>query len=167
MYKGFQEDIVRMNTIFELPIKQSIEIDKDLATKLYKLHTTLTDEVNELLDITEVLDKTEYVNGEPYYPSVNIDHYVSLADLLGDIIVYCASEAVKHGIYLPEVLQAIMDSQWSKLGTNGEVIKDANGKFLKGANYQPPEEAIKKLLQARNRMVTLSTKNSIKDTDYE
>lgn len=164
MYKNFLQDIERMNNMFELPVKQSIELDKDLATKLYKLHNTLTDEVNELLDITEVLDKPvlsregSIADGSKtvLYPSVTIDHYVALADLLGDIIVYCASEALKHGIYLPEVLEAIMQSQWSKLGANGEIIKDENGKFLKGENYQPPEEAIKKLLQARNRMVACS-----------
>lgn len=159
MYKGFNEDIIKMNRMFDLPVKQSIEVDKDLATKLYKLHNTLTDEVNELLDITEVLDKPlskVTADGDFRYPPVTIDHYVSLADLLGDIIVYCASEANKHGIYLPEILQAIMESQWSKLGANGEVIKDENGKFLKGENYQPPEAMIKKLLQARNRMVACS-----------
>lgn len=172
MYKGFNEDIVKMNKMFDLPVKQSIELDKNLATKLYKLHNTLTDEVNELLDITKVLDKpliTENVNtGEIFkiaHPPVTIDHYVALADLLGDMIVYCASEANKHGIHLPDVLRAIMRSQWSKLGANGEVIKDENGKFLKGENYQPPEEAIKMLLQARNRMVACSKNSSIVDDD--
>lgn len=166
MYKGFNEDVERMNKMFDLPVRQSIELDKDLATKLYKLHNTLTDEVNELLDITEILDKPELstiMGKSAKYPEVTIDHYVALADLLGDIVVYCASEAQKYGIYLPEVLQAIMESQWSKLGTNGEVIKDENDKFLKGENYKPPEEAIKRLLQARNRMVALSRNSSIVD----
>lgn len=168
MYKGFNEDIIKMNKMFDLPVKQSIEVDKDLATKLYKLHNTLTDEVNELLDITEILDKPLSkitADGDFRYPEVTIDHYVALADLLGDMIVYCASEANKHGIYLPEVLQAIMGSQLSKLGANGEVIKDENGKFLKGENYQPPEPMIKKLLQARNRMVACSRNSSIVDND--
>lgn len=159
MYKGFNEDIIKMNKMFDLPVRQSIEPDKDLATKLYQLHNTLTDEVNELLDITAILDEPEFsdtMGKSAKYPIVTIDHYVSLADLLGDMIVYCASEANKHGIYLPEVLQAIMESQWSKLGANGEVIKDENGKFLKGENYQPPEPMIKKLLQARNGMVAVS-----------
>lgn len=166
MYKGFNEDIIKMNKMFDLPVNPSILPDKDLVTKLYQLHNTLTDEVNELLDITEVLDKPlsrMTTDGDFSYPPVTIDHYVALADLLGDMIVYCASEANKHGIYLPEVLQAIMESQRSKLGANGEVIKDENGKFLKGENYQPPEPMIKKLLQARNRMVTCSKNVATQD----
>ena len=156
MYKGFQEDIVKMNKMFDLPVKQSIELDRDLHDKVAKLHKTLSGEVNELLVLKDKLDDPMFRDGRPYYIDINIDHYVELADLLGDMIVYCASEATKHGIYLPEVLQAIMESQWSKLGANGEVIKDENGKFLKGENYQPPEIMIKKLLQARNRMVAVS-----------
>lgn len=157
MYKHFLQDIERMNKVFELPVKKSIEPDQDLSDKVHKFHKTLSDEVNELLLLTEKLDNTRYVDGMPHFVDVNIDHYVELADLLGDIVVYCASEAQKHGIYLPEVLEAIMASQWSKLGANGEVIKDENGKFLKGENYQPPEPTIKKLLQYRNRMVAVSS----------
>ena len=145
-----------MNKMFDLPVKQSIELDKDLVDKVLKFHRTLSDEVNELLDIANEVDTP-----------VTIDHYVALADLLGDVVVYCASEAAKHGIYLPEVLQAIMESQWSKLGANGEVIKDKNGKFLKGENYKPPEETIKNLLQARNRMVVCSINSSIVDNDND
>lgn len=170
MYKGFQEDIVRMNKMFELPVNPSIELDRNLCNRLYKFHKTLKDEVDEILDITKVLN-TPYFTNNNYddidYPSVTIDHYVALADLLGDIIIYCTSEAAKHGIPLPGVLRAIMESQWTKLGANGEVLKDKNGKFLKGENYEPPEEVIKRILQARNRMVALSHKESLRDTDYE
>jgi len=174
MYPEFMQDIERMNRMFELPVNKSTQLEKDLATKLYKLHNTLTDEVNELLDITEVLDKPimqrNLESTEPYdvrYPPVTIDHYVSLADLLGDIIVYCASEAVKHGIPIDEVLRAIMASRWSKLGPNGEVIKDENGKFLKGQNYKPPEADIKKRLQEANVKAALAFKNTtIMDEDY-
>jgi hypothetical protein len=172
MYPEFMQDVERMNNMFELPVNKSIVPDKDLATKLYKLHNTLTDEVNELLDITEVLDKPIKKTDDrgitiPVYTPVTIDHYVQLADLLGDMIVYCASEAMKHGIPLDQVLRAIMESQWSKLGSNGEVIKDGNGKFLKGENYKPPEDNIKTILQAHNRQVAMSFKDTtMMDEDY-
>ena len=39
-----------------------------------------------------------------------------------------------------------MTSNFSKLGADGKPIKDATGKFLKGPDYAPPEEAIKDLL---------------------
>ena len=39
-----------------------------------------------------------------------------------------------------------MVSNFSKLGEDGQPIKDDTGKFLKGPNYEPPEKAIKDLL---------------------
>ena len=77
------------------------------------------------------------------------DIAVAIADLLGDIVVYCRSEALKYGIPLEEVLDIIMDSNQSKLGADGNPIYDANGKFLKGPNYWRPESRIKALLDAR------------------
>ena len=71
---------------------------------------------------------------------------IAIADLLGDVIVYCRSEALKYGIPLEEVLSIIMDSNESKLGADGKPIYDANGKFLKGPNYWKPEPKIKELL---------------------
>jgi predicted HAD superfamily Cof-like phosphohydrolase len=74
---------------------------------------------------------------------------VAMADLLGDVMVYCRSEALKYGLPLEEVLDVIMDSNESKLGADGKPIYDANGKFLKGPNYWKPEPRITALLQAR------------------
>ena len=73
----------------------------------------------------------------------------AIADVLGDIIVYCRSEALKYGLPLEDVLDIIMDSNESKLGADGKPIYDANGKFLKGPNYWKPEPKIKALLEAR------------------
>ena len=78
-----------------------------------------------------------------------IDIAVAIADVLGDIIVYCRSEALKYGIPLEAVLDIIMDSNESKLGADGNPIYDANGKFLKGPNYWKPEPRIRALLEAR------------------
>jgi len=78
-----------------------------------------------------------------------LDIAVAVADLLGDIIVYCRSEALKYGLPLEEVLDVIMDSNESKLGADGKPVYDANGKFLKGPDYWKPEPRIKTLLGAR------------------
>jgi len=69
------------------------------------------------------------------------------ADLLGDVIVYCRSEALKYGLPLEAVLDIIMDSNESKLGADGKPIYDANGKFLKGPGYWKPDPKIKSLLE--------------------
>ena len=77
------------------------------------------------------------------------DVLTAIADLLGDVIVYCRSEALKYGLPLEDVLDVIMDSNESKLGADGNPIYDGNGKFLKGPNYWKPEPKIKALLESR------------------
>jgi hypothetical protein len=75
------------------------------------------------------------------------DILVDLADWLGDIMVYCRSEAMKFGLPLESVLEAIMGSNFTKLPASGIPIHDENGKFLKDmSNFVPPEPAIKTIL---------------------
>jgi len=67
---------------------------------------------------------------------------VMLGDWLGDMTVYIRSEALKFGLPLEAILMCIMGSNFTKLGADGEVIKDENGKVQKGPNFQPPEAHI-------------------------
>lgn len=99
--------------------------------------------------------------------SPSLDLIVDLADWLGDIIIYCASEARRWGIPIEEVLDIIMDSNMSKAQACGECsncvggwnhdgdpapclypkpLYDPRGKVLKGPNYWKPEPKIKELL---------------------
>jgi predicted HAD superfamily Cof-like phosphohydrolase len=95
------------------------------------------DEVHEIDEIVALAQKG----------AAPADILVAVADLLGDVIVYCRSEALKYGLPLEAVLDVIMDSNESKLGADGKPIYDANGKFLKGPNYWKPEPRIKALLE--------------------
>ena len=81
-----------------------------------------------------------------------IDHpdepsFEALADCLGDVVVYVFSEAARWGIPLIPILHAIMASQESKL-VDGKPIPHPTeaGKFGKGPNYKPPDEAIERIL---------------------
>jgi hypothetical protein len=111
-------------------------IPADAAIRLVKFKKTLLDEVNELDDIVNMAERGES----------KVDIAVAIADLLGDIIVYCRSEALKYGLPLEQVLDLIMDSNESKLGADGKPIYDENGKFLKGPNYWKPEAKTRELL---------------------
>lgn len=64
---------------------------------------------------------------------------VANADWLGDIIVYCASEMMRYGLDIDKVLNAIMESNFSKLGADGKPIYDSRNKVMKGPSYVPPE----------------------------
>lgn len=136
MSKNFSERIALMNSMYRLPANSRPIVPEDTAERLKRFKTILSDEVDEIDEIVELAEKR----------GSDIDVAVALADLLGDIIVYCHSEALKYGLPLEGVLDIIMDSNESKLGVDGQPIYDINGKFLKGPNYWKPEERIKKLL---------------------
>lgn len=139
MTKPFSQRIAAMNAMYRLPANDGPTLPADVADRLVKFKATLLDEVHEIDEIV-TLSK----NG-----AAAIDVAVAIADLLGDIMVYCRSEALKYGLPLEEVLDVIMDSNESKLGADGKPIYDANGKFLKGPNYWRPEPKIKALLEKR------------------
>jgi hypothetical protein len=67
---------------------------------------------------------------------------VMLADWFADMVVYIRSEALKFGIPLESILAVVMGSNFTKLNSDGEPIKDSNGKVLKGPNFVPPEQHI-------------------------
>jgi predicted HAD superfamily Cof-like phosphohydrolase len=136
--KPFAERIAQMNAMYKLPMNAAPAIPDNVAERLKKFKATLMDEVHE---IDEIVTQSE--SG-----ALHLDIAVAIADLLGDVIVYCRSEALKYGLPLEAVLDIIMDSNESKLGADGKPIYDSNGKFLKGPNYWKPEPRIKELLGA-------------------
>ena len=139
MKKSFAERIALMNAMYRLPAHDKPTLPDNTAERLMKFKATLMDEVHEIDDIAAMAAK----GADP------ADMLTAMADLLGDVIVYCRSEALKYGLPLEDVLDVIMDSNESKLGADGNPIYDANGKFLKGPNYWKPEPRIKQLLQSR------------------
>ena len=137
MTKTFAQRIAAMNAMYKLPARENPALPEDVVGRLTKFKATLMDEVHEIDEIVAAAQK-----GTP-----SSDILVAMADLLGDVIVYCRSEALKYGLPLEDVLDIIMDSNESKLGADGKPIYDANGKFLKGPNYWRPEPKIKVLLE--------------------
>ena len=139
MTKTFAQRIAAMNAMYKLPARDNPALPEDVVGRLTKFKATLMDEVHEIDDIAAMVEK----GADP------AEVLTAIADLLGDVIVYCRSEALKYGLPLEDVLDVIMDSNESKLGADGNPIYDANGKFLKGPNYWKPEPKIKALLLAR------------------
>jgi predicted HAD superfamily Cof-like phosphohydrolase len=137
MNKSFAARIAAMNAMYKLPANDHPVLPEDAIGRLTKFKATLMDEVHEIDQIVEMAQQDA--------PQTEI--LVAMADLLGDVIVYCRSEALKYGLPLEDVLDIIMDSNESKLGADGKPIYDANGKFLKGPGYWKPEPKIKVLLE--------------------
>ncbi|MFG6430990.1 pyrophosphatase [Roseateles sp. LYH14W] len=139
MNTAFAARIAGMNAMYRLAANDSPTIPDDAADRLVKFKATLIDEVHEIDEIVKMASSG----------AAKLEVAVALADLLGDIIVYCRSEALKYGLPLEQVLDLIMDSNESKLGADGNPIYDQNGKFLKGPNYWKPEPKIRELLAAQ------------------
>ena len=136
MTKSFAQRIALMNRMYRLPAHDTPVLPDDVAERLRTFKRTLSDEVEEIEEIVALAEQA----------ADRLDISVAIADVLGDIIVYCRSEALKYGIPLEAVLDIIMDSNESKLGADGQPIYDQNGKFLKGPNYWKPEPKIRELL---------------------
>jgi NTP pyrophosphatase (non-canonical NTP hydrolase) len=135
----FKQRIAAMNAMYKLPAADHPTLPGDVTDRLKKFKAILIEEIHEIDDIVQLAESGANA----------VDIAVAIADLLGDVIVYCRSEALRYGLPLEEVLDIIMDSNESKLGADGKPIYDGNGKFLKGPNYWKPEPRIKALLEAR------------------
>lgn len=135
---NFADDIATFNGIYKLPVnhKPTTDIGVPLVDRLKAFKDILMEEVHE---IDEIIGAQESGKTE-------LEVLTMLADLLGDVQVYCASEMAKFGLPLNEVLAIIMQSNFSKLGADGKPIYDERGKVMKGPSYWKPEPKIQALL---------------------
>lgn len=132
---SFFDKIKKFNEMYKMP--ENAEFDWD--NRFHSFKDILQEEVDEGVEISAKF------GSEP--PVSNVDFKTELADWLGDIIVYCASEAHRWGIPIDQVLDTIMESNFSKLGADGKPIYDERGKLMKGPGYWKPEPQIRELLK--------------------
>jgi len=148
MISQFAKDIRKFNTMYGLPVNDfptipfRLHIDKgttrqQLIDRLKQFKKILQDEIKEVDDIVDKVEAGE----EP------LDILTDLADWLGDIQVFCASEMLKFGLDNEMVLSVIMSSNFSKLQADGTALM-IDGKLQKGPGYWKPEPKLKRLLQA-------------------
>jgi predicted HAD superfamily Cof-like phosphohydrolase len=133
---NFFHRVFKFNTDFGLAHPAKPTFTPELRARLVRFKEIITDEVNEVDDIIDKIDA-----GAP-----PIEVLTDLSDWLGDMIVYAASEMIKHGLPPEMVLHTIMDSNDSKFDENGKPII-VNGKVQKGPNYLRPEPKIKATLE--------------------
>ncbi len=140
MYPAFNDDIARMNSVYQL---NTIAYNHAaFAKRLEQFKEILDKEFTELTDIQIGHDKP----GEDQSVAVRRT-VVDMADLLADIIVYCTSEARRWNIPLCTVVRHVMESNFSKLGEDGQPIKNPKtDKFEKGPHYWSPEPGIYRIM---------------------
>lgn len=78
---------------------------------------------------------------EEYAEALENDDFVEVADALADLIYVIYGAAISHGVNLDNVLEEVQRSNMSKLGEDGQPIRRADGKILKGPNFSEPDIA--------------------------
>lgn len=78
----------------------------------------------------------EYPFDYDYEPNL-----IEVADALGDLNVVINGAALRHGMDMDRIDDAVHRSNMSKLGVNGKPVYHANGKIKKGPNFQEPDIA--------------------------
>lgn len=136
----FKDRIRKMNLMYDLPVNDTPQFYGNPLYKIDNFQNILSEQIIEADDIVKDIDNLQ-IEG--------IDVLVSIANLLADITIDCRSEAMKYGIPLEEVINIVMDSNESKLGEDGEPLKNEFGRVLKGVNYLNPEPKIRELLISR------------------
>ena len=69
---------------------------------------------------------------------------VEAADALGDLLYVIFGAAIEFGLDMEPIVDEIHRSNLTKLGADGKPIRAANGKVLKGPDFERPD--IKKIL---------------------
>ncbi len=132
----YLQKIRKFNKMYELPINDKPTLPD--FKRWLDLFDILKEEIDEGYDI-------EYMFGDA--DADDIDILTAMADWYCDIMVYCSTQMAEIGIPTEQVMNIIMESNFSKLDNEGNVIKDQRGKILKGENYWKPEPKIKELLE--------------------
>lgn len=145
----FESQVERFNEMYKLPQFHRAS-RKEIAERLRVFKKMLLEELDEIDDIIEDLvppvgELPELVIVPGYENPLQA--LTDIADLMGDLQVYCASEMVRFNIPVFPTTSIIMDSNFSKLDADGLPIYREDGKVMKGPNYWKPEPAIAEMLK--------------------
>ena len=144
---SFKSQIVKFNTMYGLSVLGVPAI----AANEFPTNSALIDRLANFKRIMiEEIEEVDALISNVSSGADDIAVLTELADWLGDLQVYCASEMAKFGLDNEVVLDIIMQSNMSKLGADGKPIYDARGKVMKGPAYWRPEPMIKHYI-ARTR----------------
>lgn len=112
----------------------------DLDSRILRA-TLILEEFEELL--TELGLKLRYdVIDDLFKFDIISNHKIDLAKVakeISDLLYVTYGTASSMGLPIDEVYNAVHESNMSKLGNNGEVIRREDGKVLKGPNYKEPD----------------------------
>jgi len=169
--RDFESQILYFNGMYKLPVAPAPSIfyeaqhtmkrynleaadSRDMITdRLINFKKIISEEIEEVNDIAQSIKlgfkMKDGILVEPKTEYTPMEFLTDMADWLGDIQVYCASEMARYGIPIKETLSIIMSSNFSKLGVDGKPIYDERGKVQKGPGYWKPEPQIQAMLEEK------------------
>ena len=101
-----------------------------IKKKLWDMQVALiTEEAREFLDASD----------EVFADPENKDARHELLKELSDLVFVCYQFAAAFNLDLDKAMDLVFESNLSKLDEQGNAIFRADGKVLKGPNYQPPD----------------------------
>lgn len=141
---GFMMMIGLMNQTYKLPLNGVPSLDlggEAPADRVRKFMGTIAKEMAEGEEIINAMNGKDKDGNPAEFTEADI--LTMLGDWLADFTVYIFSESRKYGLHLPNLIDIVMASNFSKLNTDGTpIIDEALGKFEKGPNYIKPERII-------------------------
>jgi len=140
--KKFLDDIKKFNSMYKLDMPSSPELRK--LKILQDFQDIISEEVKEAEEIFEMYKGK---SNDDLSKEEKLEILTAVSDWLGDIVVYCFTQAQSWGLPMEDILNVIMNSNFSKLDQDGNPIYDDRGKVLKGPNYWKPEPKIKEILK--------------------
>ena len=119
--------------VFECHQAMELYINSELNIQLLELRQKLlNEEMGELnVEIDNLLAELRMVG------KTTVESRAKMLKELADLQYVLSGMVVALGLPMQEVFSRVHKSNMSKL-VNGKVLKRADGKFLKGPNYQPP-----------------------------
>jgi predicted HAD superfamily Cof-like phosphohydrolase len=127
MMNARENQVRRFQKAMEQPI------DAELSSKQLMLRMSFIDEEvkelrDEILTAVKELEETKTVSHQVR---------VNILKELGDIMYVASGFAVTFGLPISRAFDRIHESNMSKM-VDGKALKNADGKVMKGPNYQPP-----------------------------
>tara|TARA_B100000902_G_C27292489_1_gene907958 strand:+ start:155 stop:592 length:438 start_codon:yes stop_codon:yes gene_type:complete len=124
-----QEQARAFREAFDQEIQGNISRYGFIKKQLYDMQVGLVaEESREFLQAADEL----------YADPENVKRREEALKELSDLVFVCYQFAITFGFDLDEAMRRVFESNMSKLDENNKPIYRADGKVLKGPNYEPP-----------------------------
>lgn len=121
------------NPTFENLSEKDIDLRLDLVAEEF---FELVEAVNNKESADKLRQAWDSMKEENTHRDLDL---IETADAIGDSVFVLNGFAIALGIYLPNVMREITESNLSKMGPDGPIYNEVTNKVMKGPNYYRPD----------------------------